>query len=290
MRAFPVYEKVFRVRHYECDARGRLSQAVYLRYMQESAYEASASLGYGMLAYRDTDRSWYIRETDITFHNDAGYGDELVVKTWVEDFQRVRSIRAYEIFTPESKTLLAQARSDWVFLQQSTGTPRSIPVEMVRAFRPDWQTGSEGKRYRFPDEPEAVGMISKMSRQVEWRDLDPVKHVNNSVYLNYLEECGLQAERTAGWSYERLDAENLRIVTQRIQLEYRQPARSGDLLEIDSWLWGRTPTGWKRYFKITRALDGEVIVKGHFHQSWMDLTRRVLVPIPEEVKKDFRVD
>jgi acyl-CoA thioester hydrolase len=283
----PIYEKRFQVRHYECDARGLLSQAVILRYMQESAYEASASLGYGMLAYKEADRSWYIRETDISFEQDVWYGEKVMVRTWVKDFHRVRSIRAYNLFAEDGKTRIARAQSDWVFLEQSTGKPRSIPLEMIRAFRPDWTPGKIGERRRSLPGPGPAKNSFRCTRHVEWRDLDPVQHVNNSIYLNYLEDCGLQAERAAGWPLERLEVENLCIVSRRAQLEYKQSARFGDELAIETWLSEPTYASWKRYYRITRAVDGALILQAYLHQSWIDQARKEWVPIPEAAKTDF---
>jgi acyl-CoA thioesterase FadM len=56
MPPLPVHERTFRVRHYECDARGQVHLAGYLRYMQEAAFDASAALGYDLERYRALNR------------------------------------------------------------------------------------------------------------------------------------------------------------------------------------------------------------------------------------------
>ena len=39
------HERLFRVRFYECDAYGHLNNSNYVRYMQETAFDASAAAG-----------------------------------------------------------------------------------------------------------------------------------------------------------------------------------------------------------------------------------------------------
>ena len=46
-----IHERTFRVRYYECDAYGHVNHANYLRYMQETAFDASAAVGYEIARY-----------------------------------------------------------------------------------------------------------------------------------------------------------------------------------------------------------------------------------------------
>src|SRR5512142_1116600 len=87
----------FRVRYYECDAYGHVNNANYARYMQEAAFDASAAAGYDFARYEQMGRLWVVRETDIEYLRPLCYGDTVEVKTWVANFQRVRSRRRYEL-------------------------------------------------------------------------------------------------------------------------------------------------------------------------------------------------
>ena len=115
-----VYERAFRVRHYECDAYGHVNHANFLRYMQEAAMDASADAGYDLDRYTALHRQWWIRETEIDYLRPLTYGQTVIVKTWVKDFHRVRSRRAYELREAESGEIVARAHSDWVYLNTDT--------------------------------------------------------------------------------------------------------------------------------------------------------------------------
>jgi acyl-CoA thioester hydrolase len=127
-----IHTRTFRVRHYECDAHGRLQPAAYLGYMQEAAFDGSAAVGYSEARYREIGYYWLAYETDIEWFQSLGYGDSVEIKTWVMDFRRVRSLRAYEFYHAGEK--IAQATTDWVLLDTRTLMPAAIPQEIITAY------------------------------------------------------------------------------------------------------------------------------------------------------------
>ena len=128
------HERTFRIRHYECDAYGHVNNTNYLRYMQEAAFDASAALGYDLARYEALGHHWLVRETEIEYLAPLRYGDSVRVKTWVEDFHRVRSRRAYELNRLSDGERVARGTTDWVYLDSQTGRPARIPPEMVAAY------------------------------------------------------------------------------------------------------------------------------------------------------------
>jgi len=192
-----LHVRAFRVRHYECDASGHVHHANYLNYMQEAAFDASAAAGYDLARYEELGRHWLVRETDIEVLHPLCYGDSVQVKTWVADFRRVRSRRAYEFRLVESGGLVVRAQTDWVFMEGATWRPAPIPREMMAAFFPGGLPEPAPPRPRFPSAPPPPPGVFRLRRRVEWRDIDAAQHVNNAVYLTW---------RTAGCRRQRLTA------------------------------------------------------------------------------------
>jgi len=285
-----IFERTFRVRHYECDAYGHLNNVNYLRLMQETAYDASAAVGYGMLAYQETGRRWFVRETQIEYLQPVFYGDSLTVRTWVEDFHRVRSIRKYEIYTQENERLAARAWTDWVYLDALTNQPVSIPPEMIKAFIPEWeraQSQAHQPRPRFPQIPPPPARIFSQRRRVEWGDLDPAQHVNNAAYIGYLQECGTLLGDAFGWSKEKCTQQGFMIVPRRHHIEYRQQARLGDEIEITTWLSDVRRSMATRHYQIRRVEDGELLAQDHTLYVWVDLQTNQVIRIPAGLLVDF---
>ena len=57
------HERTFRVRHYECDAYDTVYYTNYLRYIQETAMDASAAAGFGPEWYASRGFVWLVRDT-----------------------------------------------------------------------------------------------------------------------------------------------------------------------------------------------------------------------------------
>lgn len=255
------HERTFRVRHYECDTTGYVKCPNYLNYMQEAAFDASAAAGYSMDRYATMDRYWLVRETNVEYLHPLRYGDSVQVRTWVVDFRRVRSRRSYELRKAESGELAARASTDWVFLDTAADRPVSIPREMMEAFFPEGVPDRAPPRARFPSASLPDTGTFRLRRRVEWQDVDPAHHVNNAVYLAYLEECRLQAQAAKGWPQARMQEAGLAIQVRRYQIEYRQPALLGDELELATWVSDVKDTTAVRHSTVTRVSDGELLAQ-----------------------------
>jgi acyl-CoA thioester hydrolase len=279
--------RTFRVRHYECDAYGHVNHANYLRYMQEAAIDASAAAGYDQGRYLQIRHFWLIRETQIEYLRPLRYGESVHVTTWVADFRRARSRRAYEFHLAGSKKLVARASTDWVFLEQGTNRPASIPTEMKAAFYPEGLPDSFPNSERFPKPPPRPSGTYCQNRRVEWRDLDAAGHANNATYLSYIEDCGLQMVGAHGWNLIRMAADELAIVARSHRIEYKVPATLDDSLEIATWVSDVQDSTVTRHTTISRIPDGQLLARARTIHVWVDHQTGKPRPIPEAFLADL---
>lgn len=248
----------FKVRSYECDAYGHVNNTNYLRYMQEAAFDASAAAGYPVEAYGAMGSAWYVRGTDIEYLRPVTYGDTVEVTTWVQDFRRATSRRAYELRSVRSGELAARAFTDWVFMDTAANRPARVPDEMIAAFGGD---ENAPEREPFPAQPSPSAGAYRMRRPVRFRDIDTAGHVNNAVYPDYFEECGIECVAHFGWSVSRMQQQGLGIIYRRAWIEYLQPARYGDELEVAAWLSAVKRATALRHFTCHRAGDGAPVAR-----------------------------
>lgn len=279
-------ERAFRIRAYECDPYDHVNHANYLRYMQEAAFDASAALGYNTARYREMGHHWLIRETDITYLRPLVYGDTVIVKTWVGDFRRVRSRRMYELRLASSGDPVAKASTEWVYLNTETLRPATVPPEMVAAFwHPDTAAGE--RREPFPEAPPPPPGLFRMRRQVEWRDLDQVRHVNNANYLAYIEECNVSATDAFGWPIDRIMEQGVGIVARRYRIEYREPALLHDELEVTSFLSDVKRSTAVRHNEVRRVRDGALLARAYSLWVFVDLNTGRPMRIPAVFMDSF---
>jgi acyl-CoA thioester hydrolase len=283
-----IYTVSFPIRYDECDPYGHVNHATYLRFMQEAAFRASAAAGYSVGRYEEMDRVWYVRETDIEYLAPLTYGGKVEIETGVLDFRRVRSRRAYTLRQADSGVTVARAVTDWVFLDLSRQRPVSVPQEMVDAFLPEGAPDSVSPREPFPEAPAPPPGVFRQRRRVTWADLDPAGHVNNAVYLSYLEGCAIQDAISRGWPVSRmLEEAQFAIVARRYRIEYRQPAYLNDELELSTWISDVRRVTAIRHYAIRRVDDDVLLARAWARWAWVDPESGRPVRIPAAFLEDF---
>lgn len=282
-----IHERTFRIRHYECDLFGHVNHAQYLRYMQETAFDASAVAGYDIPRYEAMNRMWWVHETDITYHHPLAYGDSALVRTWVADFGRVRSRRAYEVRHAASGELAAEAQTDWVFLDLATQRPQPIPAELIAAFFPEGDAVPRPAREPFPSTPPPPPGVFTTRRTIEFRDLDMAGHVNNANYMTYFEACSMAVGEAYGWTPARMLAAGFGIFARRYRIEYLQQARLGEEVEMATWVSDARRATAIRHYTMTRAADGVLLARAHTLWAWVDVHTGRPIRIPDDFRADF---
>ena len=106
-------------------------------------------------------------------------------------------------------------------MTSADGSPTRVPDELLRAFEvPDLQV----RPARVDPGPPAPG-ATRLEFRVRPQELDPMNHVNNAVYVDYLEEAILAAG----------GGDVLGRIPRRYQVEYLAPAPAGARLESVAW-------------------------------------------------------
>jgi acyl-CoA thioester hydrolase len=260
--------------------------------LTETAFDASAAVGYDIARYEEMNRTWLVRDTDITYLRPLTYGDTVVVKTWVTDFWRFRLRRVYEMYLASTNEVVAQAHTDWVYLDRQSWRPLSIPDEIAAAYLPDSTKSNASKRERFPRAAPQPAGVFKMKRQVQWQDIDQVQHVNNSTYMAYLEDCGVQVAETFGWSMTRIMETGFGIVARRYRIEYKESALPNETLELATWVSDVKRATAVRHYTIrrdsdSRDTDSTLLARAHVLWVWVDLATGRPIRIPENFLADF---
>jgi acyl-CoA thioester hydrolase len=114
----------------------------YLRWMVEAAQAHSDACGWTVARYLANRFSWVVRSHHIDYLRPAFAGEVLTLVTWVGDMEAQGSPRHYLLWRGSDRKVLAQATTQWVFVDGDTGRPRPVPAEVRDAF----PLVSEGRR------------------------------------------------------------------------------------------------------------------------------------------------
>ena len=126
------YSKLFFIPQSAIDENGHVNNVAYVQWMQDVAIEHYASIG-GIEA-QGPEATWVVREHRIEYLLPAFAGEEIEVRTWVENIRRVRSLRKYEFIRKSDGKTLVKGETDWVFVNTKTGRPVPLPEEVTQVF------------------------------------------------------------------------------------------------------------------------------------------------------------
>ena len=126
------YSKLFFIPQSAIDENGHVNNVAYVQWMQDIAIEHYASIG-GIEA-QGPEATWVVREHRIEYLLPAFAGEEIEVRTWVENIRRVRSLRKYEFIRKSDGKTLVKGETDWVFVNTKTGRPVPLPEEVTQVF------------------------------------------------------------------------------------------------------------------------------------------------------------
>lgn len=113
----------------DIDDLNHVNNIVYLRYVQEAAGRHWYTVVPEELS---TKIIWVVRRHEIDYLKPAFLGDELTVKTWVDNFTGVTSDRHCEIL--RGNEVLARSRTLWVSLDANSKRPKRIGEEIAGLF------------------------------------------------------------------------------------------------------------------------------------------------------------
>ena len=128
----PVYSKTIKISNTVIDENGHVNNVAYVQWMQDIAVEHYSSIG-GVEA-QGTDATWVVREHRVEYFIPAFEGEEIEIRTWVENIRRVRSLRKYEFIRKSDGKVLVKGETDWVFVDVKTGGPRAVPDSVKNVF------------------------------------------------------------------------------------------------------------------------------------------------------------
>ncbi|HEY8817808.1 MAG TPA: acyl-ACP thioesterase domain-containing protein [Candidatus Limnocylindrales bacterium] len=228
----------YRVRFDEGAPDGLIRTSVLLRYAQDLAGHHSTLRGFGREWYAERGLTWLVRAAEVGLVAPIRVGAELVGTTQAIGQRRVWARRRTDFVDPDGR-LVAWVHIDWVLLD-ARGAPTRIPAEFDAVF------GAPAATFGLARvDPGAVpGGAARMTLTVRPQELDPMDHVNNAVYADWLDETLIVAGGQAA----------IRAVPRLVRLEYARAAEPGASLVAEAW---PDAVGWSG--RITDAEGTELL-------------------------------
>jgi acyl-CoA thioester hydrolase len=115
-------------------------------------------------------------------------------------------------------------------------------------------------------------------------DIDEQNHVNNTVYLRWVQEVATahwriiaspKAQETIGW------------VVLRHEIDYKAPAAHGDQITLRTWVGKASRLTFERFTEVRRNSDGQLLSKARTLWCPINTGTGRPVRVPAEVRTQF---
>jgi len=122
-------------------------------------------------------------------------------------------------------------------------------------------------------------------------EIDGYGHVNNAVYVVWLDDCAWAHSIHRGISPEMCRELNRGMAVWRTQINYLKAALEGDDIEIGTWpVYNDQKLRIDRRFQVRRKSDGETLLRALIHYVCIDLQTGRAKRMPPEFTKYFVAD
>ena len=136
-------------------------------------------------------------------------------------------------------------------------------------------TGATGTPFDFP-----APHVIELSVQPE--DIDAYGHVNNAVYLSWLDRVAWSHSASLGVPLERCRALRRGMAAQRIEIDYLRAAMRGDRIQAATWIVsadGRLRA--ERRFQVRRLPDAATLARARVDYVCISLDSGRAARMPE---------
>lgn len=126
------YQHSILVKFSDLDAMNHVNNVVYVQWVQDAA--TAHWISGASEAIKDKF-NWVVIRHEVDYRSPAVLNDELIAKTWVEDYDGAKSNRRVQIIRKKDNRVLAEAKTTWCLLAAANNRPVRVGQEIKEVFR-----------------------------------------------------------------------------------------------------------------------------------------------------------
>ncbi len=175
-----VYEKIISVPQFLGDRYGRVNLQNLMNIFIQVSGEQTVKTD--LPAVSDFGLKWVIIQYDIQVNRMPNTSEEVKVRTFIKEHNRVFSYREFELYDADGN-LLVYVMTVFALINEKRKIS-SIPKEIVKGYG-----STENRRIRRlpkPESPEKNAEIKQKEYDVGYFDIDQNFHANNSMYFVWM--------------------------------------------------------------------------------------------------------
>ena len=131
-----IFDLTVQVTEAHIDALGHVNNVIYMHWMQDVAAAHADALGLGVAQYLELKHAMVAVEHHVQYRKPAFVGDEIVLRTWLDDINALYSSRQYAFYRVKDQSLLFVAQTKWACVELATGRPKRMSPTFTQAYQP----------------------------------------------------------------------------------------------------------------------------------------------------------
>lgn len=118
----------------DIDELEHVNNAVYVRWLEQCAWQHSNQLGLTLDVFRRLDRAMVVIRHEIDYLASSYSGNLLQMATWITDMDKLRVTRQFQLINQQTERTILQAQTIFCCVEMTTGKPKRMPQELVTPY------------------------------------------------------------------------------------------------------------------------------------------------------------
>lgn len=177
-------QSAFTVRSTETDLNGQATLPALVGYMQEAAWDNTATMGISMYELLERGLTWVLQRMRVEMFRYPRHREKITVETWASGRERVFLHRDFRVYGAD-RELLGQATSVWLVMDVVKRQLVSVP-DFITAI--EVVPGQEPLPFAKGKLPQLEQVSYEQQMPIRWHDIDLNRHVTNTRYLQWVLE------------------------------------------------------------------------------------------------------
>ncbi len=179
-----IYSKNWEINFTQCTPNGVLKYTDLCNMLQLTAATHSELGGISFVDMQQFNQAWVLSRMRVEIIEMPKWKDTITIKTWINNLENSRSIRAFEVLVNNKKMIGSE--TFWAVFNTKIRKPEALalPHEHFEKYPENKATQQSFSKINIQNEKEIV-----FEKTVVLSDLDIVNHVNNVKYLEWCLDC-----------------------------------------------------------------------------------------------------
>lgn len=178
-----ILTKNYTVKVSDTGLNGNIRPAIFVNIFQDFAAHHAEILGLGLPQLDKMDMTWVTAGMDIRIDRYPEWDEKITIKTWPSGQNGLIWYREFQILDA-NENIEISASSAWLIINRTTKRPvhpKKLKLHMPLTYKRQIDTD-------FPDPPDLTDCHYEYACKPRFSEMDMNKHVNSTVYLNWVIE------------------------------------------------------------------------------------------------------